>query len=362
MYNKLRFRYYADNAHTQLKDMEDVDLLMDGTDGIDGSAGRAGAAIRGPYDWADISGDTRYYYAGEESIYEGSEKWIDVILKDGVYYYCTQSTYFDSSQEDWSYLVDYFQSGETMNFVAANLLLADTAKIKFQTGNQIYMEDSAGTITAGVYGGNGSDVAFWAGNSEANPKFSVDHDGKLIAKEGRFYGNVYTEFVPMSKLSQGSVAGEVCYEAEYNGQIIADIEPSNWASTAAPKLHLPIPTSAYYGFTYTITSARGYISDGGQGTTDVIFGYDVVPYSYGGESSVPSNQKYIYDYTFTLPNGTSYTHLKVKPQSHSVEAGGMVKICCMPFYDHKNNIEIPVWGVIEKQGFFNEEALTRLLQ
>ena len=309
MYNKLRFRYYADNAHTQLKDMEDVDLLMDGTDGIDGSAGRAGAAIRGPYDWADISGDTRYYYAGEESIYEGSEKWIDVILKDGVYYYCTQSVYFDSSYEDWSsYLVDYFQSGETMNFVAANLLLADNAKIKFQTGNEIYMENSAGTVTAGVYGGNGSDVAFWAGNNEADPKFSVDHDGNLIAKQGKFFGNVYIPYTRMSTLRQGSYtyvsAGTVYtlnyYDPSTNGQIISDVYNSSRV------IMLPEPTEDLYGFTYRFVAGsgqyHGQYDEGDNYSRTILFGFTIVPYNYGNIGTKMAKQ--IIDLTYNVGIGS----------------------------------------------------------
>jgi hypothetical protein len=333
MYNKLRFRYYADNAHTQLKDMEDVDLLMDGTDGIDGSAGRAGAAIRGPYDWADISGDTRYYYAGEESIYEGSEKWIDVILKDGVYYYCTQSIYFDSSQEDWSYLVDYFQSGETMNFVAANLLLADNAKIKFQTGNQIYMEDSAGTITAGVYGGNGSDVAFWAGNSEANPNFSVDHNGNLIAKSGVFEGFVRVPYKKLSELPTASYtfSANTAYiisvpgDVDDKGNSYIDTQGNGW------KLRLPQASADLNGFTYRIMVLPARNSSLANKTW-------VTFYTVDGTN--------IYDARTSYNQTTGNLSLK-----YTIDYGECV-ITCIPYYIGTGSNEY-MWAIIDCTGEVN---------
>ena len=345
-YQRIRLKLW-DDWPRQL-DQEDIDILCNGTSGATGDIGRTGPSIRGPYNYGDISATTRYWCSGEETpgVAE-SEKWIDVIIKDGVYYYCN-TTYYGLI--NWAYNSDKWTSGETFNFIATNLLLAENAKINIMTSNEIYL-GSGNTITGGMAGGSGSTVAFWAGNSEAEPNFYVDHNGNMVAKSGKFFGNVFTPFKPVSTLHMGTIviSGNImmCYEAEYNGQIIANLKAYEPEDLNYPVIRLPQPTTEYYGFTYTFSSGRGVDS------YDAIFGYAVIPYSYRSTSaSVPYNEKFIYDFTFDniIESGrTSYDGIEVDGDMGIPPTGGAtLKICCMPYYD--GNDTVPVWGLIEKSG------------
>ena len=181
-YCRLRLVLYVNNAQY---DQEDIDILMDGTNGTDGSQGRAGAAIRGPYDYASHSGSSRCWCAGSSSsTCSECEKWIDVIIKDGVYYYCN-TNYYGTIAGGLNHSPSYWTSGDTFDFIATNLLLANNASINFLTGNELYLRNSNNEITAGAAGGNG--INFWAGSdTPGNAPFKVNNDGSMVATKGSF--------------------------------------------------------------------------------------------------------------------------------------------------------------------------------
>lgn len=151
---------------------------------INRSEGTPGATIRGPYDYATYSGTTRWWCDGTlNSGYSESDKWIDVIVKDGVYYYCSNTYY--GALAPWEDVEDNWTEGESFDFVATNLLLASGAAINFLTNNELYLRDSNNVVTAGARGGD--NVNFWAG--AANPSgapYMVLNDGTIIAKKGSF--------------------------------------------------------------------------------------------------------------------------------------------------------------------------------
>lgn len=336
-YQRIRITFWED--YPRQLDQEDIEILRHGTSGATGDVGRTGASIRGPYNYAEISGDTRYWFNGEPFGATESEKWIDVIIKDGVYYYCN-TTYYGLI--DWANNSDKWTSGETFDFIATNLLLADDAKINIMTSNEIYL-GSGNTITGGMAGGTGSTPAFWAGNSEAEPNFSVDHNGNLVAKSGKFYGNVYIPFKNATSLSAITRSGRTMYEADYQyGQIISDVQVFSASTSSCPIIILPIPTAEYYGYTFTFTSGRAFGS-----TNEEVWAYEVVPYGYKLSGTLPSNQKYIYDFTFTDTSNSYYKGVAV-PGSVGIGGGALIKICCMPYY--YNGQERAVWGIIEKFG------------
>ena len=164
-------------------DFQDIDIVADGIAGVPGDPGRQGAVLRGPYAWDEYSASTRWWFNGEESEEEESAKWIDVILKDDTYYYCSTSYY--GSLSPWSSVESAWTSGDTFDFVATRLLLAENASIDFLTGNEVYLKDTGGTVTGGLAGGNG--VNFWAGGPDpANASFTVDYEGNLTATKGSF--------------------------------------------------------------------------------------------------------------------------------------------------------------------------------
>lgn len=179
-YSRLRFKLYKGSA---LMDQEDVDILMNGVNGENGGQGRQGPAVRGPYDYYAMSASTQCWCAGaSSSTCDDCDKWIDVIVKDDVYYYCN-TTYYGKIAP-WSTYQSYWTSGDTFDFVATNLLLAENAKIKFLSGNELYLM-SGGTITGGAAGGSG--YTFWAGAEDAaNAPFTVDTGGNVIATKGTF--------------------------------------------------------------------------------------------------------------------------------------------------------------------------------
>jgi len=180
-YKRLRLILYVGSAQM---DMEDIDILKDGLDGTTAGQGRTGAAIRGPYDYYAVSTSTRCWCAGESSsTCTDCDKWIDVILKDGVYYYCNTTYYGKLSP--WNNVSGYWTAGEDFDFVAARLIMAQNASIDFLTNNELYLKNSNNEITAGAAGGNG--INFWAGaDSPSNAPFQVNNDGTMVATKGTF--------------------------------------------------------------------------------------------------------------------------------------------------------------------------------
>lgn len=203
--------YKGTNASVQL-DMEDIDIMRDGKNGVDGQGtpGRAGAAIRGPYDYYSVSASNQCWCGGDEgtSTCDDCSQWIDVIVKDGVYYRCIKS-YTGKCATNYTYGINnstYWQSGENFDFVAAKLILADNAKIKFLTGNEIYMM-SGNNVSAGIAGGEG--VNFWAGwpSPSTNAPFWVDNSGAFNATTGKIGPYTLTSQGLSGSANTGTIPG-----------------------------------------------------------------------------------------------------------------------------------------------------------
>ena len=187
--NYICFRLWDSNNNTQY-DIETIPILHDGQNGKDGQ-GRQGAAIRGPVEW--LSTSARRWCSGngnaEGVSMEEDYLYIDIIFRivdsKKVYYVCTKS-YTQTANTDWSTVSSFWtQTDEQYEFVASKVLLADNAYIDFLTGNEIYLRDSGGTVTAGAAGGNG--ISFWAGNDQpGDAPFQVNYDGSLKSTKGTF--------------------------------------------------------------------------------------------------------------------------------------------------------------------------------
>lgn len=171
-------------------DRETVPVISAGRDG-DATQGRQGAAIRGPVEW--LSTSARRWCSGNGNAsgvsMEEDYQYIDIIFRivdsKKVYYVCTTS-YTQTANTEWGTVSQYWtQTDEQYEFVASKVLLADNAYIDFLTGNEIYLRDSGGTVTAGAAGGNG--ISFWAGNDQpGNAPFQVNYDGSLKSTKGTF--------------------------------------------------------------------------------------------------------------------------------------------------------------------------------
>ena len=170
-------------------DIQTIPILKDGAAG-ESIQGRTGAAIRGPYEWTAAM--DRRFSSGNGPL-EEDYLFKDVIFRMSgntkIYYTCinsytqTGSTTWDAVSSNWS--------GASVNydFVAANLILADNAKINFMSGNEIYVMTSGNTPTVcggmrGVSGG--TDIVIWAGDeTPSNAEFQVTYDGSLQASKGK---------------------------------------------------------------------------------------------------------------------------------------------------------------------------------
>lgn len=216
-YTSMRLTMVTGTSSTGLipVDVEDIDIIRDGTngtdgrdgtDGADGKDGRNGAAIRGPYDYYQYSGVTRDWCNGEtSSTISDCDKWIDVVVKDGVYYYCKTAIH-NGMVKNYINNSTYFVSGQTFDFIATNLLLASAASINFLTNNELYLRDSNNQITAGAKGGDS--VNFWAGsNIPADAPFKVKNDGSFSATTGRIGPYTLTSQGLSGSANTGTIPG-----------------------------------------------------------------------------------------------------------------------------------------------------------
>ena len=304
--NSRRLRFILKSGTTQY-DLEDVDIIKDGlngTDGRDGQDGRQGAAIRGPYNYYDYSASTQCWCGGNSGTTpcEDCSKWIDVIIKDGMYLYCN-SSYWGTIDDGISANPSKWTSGASFDFVATNLLLASAASINFLSNNELYLgwTDSGGTyhITGGAKGAEGgSGVTFWAGNEEPElSPFRVYADGTIQANNGVFGGYIQMKYVDMTDLESTGAqhATERTYYLDKRAYVIIHTVNGGGANT----IYLPTPTSAWNGFMYSILSIGPSI--GNYTTTE----------SVAGIIKVSGDTESIIDYVYR-PYGTrgfSQAHL-----------------------------------------------------
>lgn len=153
-------------------------------DGETGPQGRNGAAIRGPVDWKAQT-SSRLWCDGKGAANTENGEFIDVVVFNGTYYKCHTSYEGAGSETSAPSSTYWTATDKQYEFVSTNLLLADNAKIKFATNNELYLTDNNGNVTAGAKGGN--DVNYWAGSSQpSNAPFKVNYEGEMTASKGTF--------------------------------------------------------------------------------------------------------------------------------------------------------------------------------
>jgi hypothetical protein len=252
--NYINFALYK--GSTLVDGMETVPILHDGANGQPGGQGRQGAAVRGPVKWTDQT-TTRRFCNGTltNASYPEDALWIDVILRTennvDKYYYCNTS-YNGSCNDSWSTVSSKWTlADQQFNFIATKLLLAQNAAIDFLTGNEIYLRDNNGNITAGAAGGNG--ISFWAGDdTPSNAPFQVNADGSIKATSGTFSGYVQMPYSFVSDLSHSGTTSNGYYIADNRAYLIADGYGAAYGDYETTYLRLPAPSEEYNGFTYHI--------------------------------------------------------------------------------------------------------------
>lgn len=245
--------------------VETVPILKNGVNGQPGGQGRAGAAIRGPVNWYTAMEDSGRRWSNGEGPTTADTKWIDVIIKDGTYYYCNTS--YTEAGQSWSAVASNWTSADTeYDFIATNLLLANGAKIKFLTNNEIYLMNSAGTeVTAGAAGGNG--ISFWAGSdTPSEAPFQVNYDGSIKATSGTFAGFIQMPYyfisnlVPDFKLTASTVGTVYVSQTTWKGRLAS--APANPVSGWCYYNTSTTPGKFYYyktgWVTMTNVTERGY--------------------------------------------------------------------------------------------------------
>lgn len=301
-----------------------------GPQGVSGATGERGAVIRGPYNWYEL--ENQRYSNGLGPNAE-DKLWIDILVKDGVYYRCTTS--HDYTGQTWAQVQSaWTESNESYDFIATNLLLAENGKINIMTTNEIYF-GSGSTITGGMKGGTGSTVAFWAGNSEAEPNFSVDHNGNLsigsgstpnfsvdyqgnlYAKQGVFAGNVYSPYTFIKDLNYYTTSGnKVIHKAEDHAYLVSDMTNNDHGGSAydATELRLPEANSGLNGYTYDILICPFY---------------GIRTSTYFSLRVGTINHTIIYNGAPSF--STEYYYYTLQSQ---MSTAGNVKITCMPVHDN----------------------------
>ena len=192
-WNNVTFKLY--DGSTFIGETETVPILKDGKQG---EQGIRGAAVRGPILWdSSVSTISRidastWFYCGVQTHFGPNpparpqeSEFIDIILHDGQYYRCIDN-YEQVPNATWSSVSNKWQVADSSyEFVAANLLLAENAKINFLTNNELYLVDNNNNITGGAAGGTG--INFWAGHQNpSSAPFQVNYDGTMTATKGQF--------------------------------------------------------------------------------------------------------------------------------------------------------------------------------
>lgn len=247
--NYLTFQLWYNNVQY---DIETIPILHDGQNGQDGQ-GRAGAAIRGPVEW--LSTSARRWCSGNGNAsgvsMDEDYQFLDIVFRvvngSKVYYVCNTS-YTQRANTSWSSVSQYWtQTSDQYEFVASRVLLADNAYIDFMTGNEIYLRDSGGTVTAGAAGGSG--ISFWAGADQpGDAPFQVNYDGSIVAKSGTFSGYIQMPYTFVSDLTYSNNR----YLADDRAYLVSDSWNDSGGVGVPANIVLPKPTAALNGFTYDI--------------------------------------------------------------------------------------------------------------
>ena len=182
-YTYIMVHLIVDNV---IYDRQTISILKDGADGDVGPQGRQGAAIRGPVDWKNQTTSRRWCNGTLiNTSYPEDAEFIDIVVYNGVYYKCKTSYEGAGSETTAPSSTYWVATDKQYEFVSTNLLLAENAKINFQTSNELYLMDSNGNVTAGAAGGDS--VNFWAGaNEPGNGTFKVYNNGTMEATKGKF--------------------------------------------------------------------------------------------------------------------------------------------------------------------------------
>lgn len=174
-----------------------------GETGAQGRQGLDGCIIRDS-EWA-IGTE----YRNDSNITDGSldVRYIDVVLvaneatETGWDAYKCLKTHVSSESITYTNTSYWEKFGANVGAIFTSLIVAKNAKIKFLSGNQLTIQKSDGTVTAGLSGSDeGEKIRFWAGSETPdNAPFRVNEDGSLYSSSATITGEIH--------VSSGTIGG-----------------------------------------------------------------------------------------------------------------------------------------------------------
>lgn len=200
-----------------------------GETGAQGKQGLDGCVIRDS-EWA-IGTE----YRNDSNITDGSldVRYIDVVLvaneatETGWDAYKCLKTHVSSESITYTNTSYWEKFGANVGAIFTSLIVAKNAKIKFLSGNQLTIQKSDGTVTAGLSGSDeGEKVRFWAGSETPdNAPYKVDETGRFTAEEGIFKGFIQKKMVTItssniSEYIKQNTAGNYCIDLYSAGNLI----------------------------------------------------------------------------------------------------------------------------------------------
>ena len=313
-------------------DRQTISILKDGDVGPQGDPGRQGAAIRGPVDWKNQVTSRRWCNGTlANASYPEDAEFIDIVVFNGVYYKC-KTSYEGAGSETTAPPSEYWVATDKQyEFVSTNLLLAENAKINFQTSNELYLMDDNGNVTAGAAGGNG--ISFWAGaNEPANSNFRVNYDGSITAKTGTFAGYIQMPYIRTSTLEKGNSSSYGVYVLPKNNAYLI-VDSGFYGLGDGCFIKIPEPTAGLNGFTYHIIAQSNIAT---KGTSEGYYSASKDGYNHSITIETVNKSQKLMQNVFYRDGVSKYHTLAFY--------SGTVVITCIPSFNDSNEY---VWCVTQ---------------
>ena len=313
-------------------DRQTISILKDGDVGPQGDPGRQGAAIRGPVDWKNQTTSRRWCNGVlENPKYPEDAEFIDIVVYNGTYYKC-KTSYEGAGSETTAPPSEYWVATDKQyEFVSTNLLLAENAKINFQTSNELYLMDDNGNVTAGAAGGNG--ISFWAGaNEPANSNFRVNYDGSITAKTGTFAGYIQMPYIRTSTLERGNSSSYGVYVLPKNNAYLI-VDSGFYGLGDGCFIKIPEPTAGLNGFTYHIIAQSNIAT---KGTSEGYYSASKDGYNHSITIETVNKSQKLMQNVFYRDGVSKYHTLAFY--------SGTVVITCIPSFNDSNEY---VWCVTQ---------------
>ena len=167
----------------------DYDIVVE-----NGKNGLSGCSVR-ESEWAE-----GVEYRNDTDVPDGmlEARYLDIVLvrndatETGWDAYQCLKTHVSSGSITYANASYWSKFGVNVGAIFTSLIIAKNAKIKFLQGNQLLIQKSDGSVTAGVSGSDsGGKIRFWAGSATPdNAPFRVNEFGKLVATDADIAGRV----------------------------------------------------------------------------------------------------------------------------------------------------------------------------